>query len=78
VHGITADALSGTATVVEGAAARFGGVQVISPSRSHQTVRWQKRDQHVADYVATHPGTPQHIRIRGGEEGGAMVGSARL
>jgi hypothetical protein len=78
VHCITADALYGTATFVDGAAALCGGVQVISQLRSNQKVRVHKRDQHVADYFATHPGTPQHIRIRGGEEVGALVGSARL
>jgi hypothetical protein len=36
------------------------------------------RDQPVADYCATHPGTPYRIRIRGGEEVVALVGSARL
>src|SRR5262245_11839637 len=77
-HCITADALYGTATFVDGAAALFGGVQVISQLRSNQKVRVHKRDQHVADYFARHPGTPQHIRIRGGEEVRAMVGSARL
>jgi hypothetical protein len=75
---LTAEALYGTATFVEGAAALFGGVQVISQLRSHQQVRLHKRDQHVADDFATPPGTPQHIRIRGGEEVGALVGSARL
>jgi hypothetical protein len=78
VHCITADALSGTATFVDGAAALFDGVQVISQLRSHQNVRLQKRDQHVADYVVTHPGTPQPLRIRGGEAVVALVGSARL
>ena len=78
VHCITADALYGTATFVEGAVALFGGVQVLSQLRSHQKVRVHKRDQHVADYFAMHPGTPQHIRIRGGEAVGARVGSARL
>jgi hypothetical protein len=78
VHCITADALYGTATFVDGAAALFGGVQVISQIRSNQKVRLHQRDQHVADYFATHPGTPQPIRIRGGEEVVALVGSARL
>jgi hypothetical protein len=78
VHCITADALYGTATFVDGAAALFGGVQVLSQLRSNQKIRVHKRDQHVADYFATHPGTPQHIRIRGGEEVVALVGSARL
>jgi len=78
VHCITADALYGTAPFVDGAAALFGGVQVISQIRSNQKVRLHKRDQHVADYFPTHPGTPQKMRIRGGEEVVALVGSARL
>ena len=61
-----------------GASALFGGVQVISQIRSNQNIRVGKRDQHVADYFATHPGTPYTIRIRGGDEVVAMVGSARL
>jgi hypothetical protein len=56
----------------------FGGVQVISQIRSNQNVRVHKRAQHVADYFATHPGMPHRIRIRGGEEVIAIVGSARL
>jgi hypothetical protein len=75
--GITAEARDGTAAVGEGAAARFGGVQVRSPRRRHPTIGVQQRDQHVADSVATHPGTPPHIRIRGGEAVGALVGRAR-
>ena len=78
VHCITADALSGTALFVDGAAVIFGGVQVMAPIRSNQTVRLQKRAQAVADYVATHPGTPHTLRIRGGQEVVAIVGSARL
>ena len=56
----------------------FEGVQVISQIRSNRKVRVHKREQHVADYFATHPGTPHTIRIRGGEEVIAIVGSARL
>jgi hypothetical protein len=56
----------------------FGGVQVISQLRSNQKVRVYKREQYVADYFTTHPGTPQRIRIRGGEESAVLVGSARL
>jgi hypothetical protein len=78
VHCITAAALYGTAPFVDGASAMAGGVQVLSPLRSPQKVRLQQRDQHVADYVATHPGTPHTIRIRGGQEVVALVGSARL
>ncbi len=78
VHCLMADALYGTAPFVDGASAICGGVQVISQIRSNQKVRVYKRDQQVADYFAPHPGTPHTIRIRGGEEVSALVGSARL
>ena len=78
VHCIMADALYGTATFVDGASAMFGGVQVISQIRSNQNIRVGKREQHVADSFAAHPGTPQRLRIRGGQEVVATVGSARL
>src|SRR3989441_7721220 len=78
VHCVMADALYGTATCVDGASASFGGVQVISHIRSNQNIRVGKRDQHVADSCATHPGTTQRLRIRGGQEVVATVGSARL
>ena len=78
VHCITADALYGTAPFVDGASALFGGVQVLSQIRSNQHIRIGRRAQPVADYFATHPGTPHRIRIRGSDEVVAMVGSARL
>lgn len=78
VHCITADALYGTAPFVDAASALFGGVQVLSQIRSNQNIRIGKREQHVADYFATHPGTPQRICIRGAEERAARVSSARL
>ena len=78
VHCITADALYGTASFVDGASAIFAGVQVISQIRSNQNIRVHKREQHVADYFVLHPGTSQTLRIRGGEEVEAMVSSARL
>jgi hypothetical protein len=78
VHCIAADALYGTAPFVDAASALYGGVQVLSQIRSNQNIRIGKREQHVADYFATHPGTPQRICIRGAEEIGAMVSSARL
>ena len=78
IHAVMADALYGTATFVDGASTLFNGVQVLSQIRSNQNIRVGTRDQHVADYFATHPGTPYRIRIRGGEEVGALVGSARL
>jgi hypothetical protein len=73
-----ADALYGAAPFVDGASPLFGGVQVLSQARSNQNVRVHQREQHLADSCATHPGTPQTIRIRGGDERVAMVSSARL
>src|SRR5262252_4713200 len=78
VNCITADALYGAAPFVDGASAMFSGGQVISQIRSNQKVRLHKRAQNVSDYFATHPGTPHTIRIRGGQEVVAIVGSARL
>ena len=78
IHAVMADALYGTATFVDGASALFQGVQVLSQIRSNQNIRVGQRHQHVANYFATHPGTPYAIRIRGGVEVVAMVGSARL
>jgi hypothetical protein len=78
IHAVMADALYGTATCVDGASTLFNGVQVLSQIRSNQNIRVGTRDQHVVDYFATHPGTPYRIRIRGGEEVVALVGSARL
>src|SRR6266446_6857663 len=78
IHAVMTDALYGTATFVDGASALFGGVQVLSQIRSNQNLRVGKREQHVADYFATHPGTSHRIRIRGGEEVVAMISSARF
>jgi DDE superfamily endonuclease len=78
IHAVMADALYGTATFVAGASSLFNGGQVLSQIRSNQNIRAGTRDQHVADYFATHPGTPYRIRLRGGEEVGALVRSARL
>jgi hypothetical protein len=78
IHAVMADALYGTATFVDGASSLFNGVQVLSQIRGNQNMRAGTRDQHVADYFATHPGTPYRIRIRGGEEVVALVRSARL
>ena len=77
VHCIMADALYGTATFFDGP--RPCSVSCKSsrnPQQPEHSVG--KRAQHVADYFATHPGTPQRLRIRGGQEVVATVGSARL
>jgi len=73
-----AEALYGTATVVAGASALVRGGQVLAHIRSHQHRRVGQRAQPGADSFATHPGTPSAIRIRGGDEGVAMGGRARV
>ena len=78
VHCIVADALYGTAPFVDGASALFGGVQVLSQARSNQHIQVHQREQHLTDSFAAHPGTPQTLRLRGGDERVAMVRSARL
>ena len=78
VRCVVADALYGNATFMDGASAIFGGVQVIRQIRTNQKVRVYQREQHVADYFATHPGTPHKVCIRGAEDVAMIVGSARL
>ena len=78
VRCISADALYGAKSFVDGASSCFGGVQVISQIRGNQKIRLQQREQSVADYVQAHPGVPCRIRIRGGEEVQALMSSARL
>ena len=78
IHAGMAEALSGTATFVDGASALCRGGQVLSHIRSNQNMRVGKRAQPVAADLAPHPGTPSSLRIRGGAEVVAMVGRARL
>ena len=78
VPGVGAEALSGPGTLREGASTRGNGVQLIRQLRRNPKVRVYQREQPVAAYVATPPGTPQPLRSRGGEEVGAIRGRARL
>jgi len=75
---VLADALYGTAYFVDAASAICGGVQVISQLRRNQTVRFRNRTLSVQQYFERYPGVPQTLRIRGGREVRALVGSARL
>ena len=78
IKAVLADALYGTAHFVDAASATFGGVQVISQLRRNQTVRFRNRTLSVQQYFERSPGVPQTLRIRGGREVHALVGSARL
>ena len=75
---ILADALYGTQTFVDEASAIFGGVQVISQIKTNQNVRYRNRGIAVEKYFSSYPGTTQKIRIRGGKQQTATIGSARL
>ena len=63
---------------MDAASAIFGGVQVISQLRRNQTVRFRSRTLSVQQYFERSPGVPQTLRIRGGRDVHALVGSARL
>jgi hypothetical protein len=78
IKAVLADALYGTAQFVDAASATFGGVQVKSGLRRNQTVRFRNRTLSVQQYFERYPGVSQTIRIRGGREVRALVGSARL
>jgi hypothetical protein len=75
---INADTLYGTARFLDDASALFEKTQVISQLRSNQKVHFRNRELSLEDYFTSYPGTPQQIRLRGGEKITAIVGSARL
>jgi hypothetical protein len=75
---VNADCLYGTETFLDEASALFDQTQVISQLRSNQKVRFRNTEPSLEQYFSSHPGTPQKIRIRGGEEITAIVGAARL
>jgi len=78
ISAILADALYGTAPFVDTASATFDGVQVISQLRRNQKVRYRTQSLSVQQYFASHPGTRQSVRPRGGEPRTVWVSSARL
>jgi hypothetical protein len=78
VKAILADALYGAAEFVDRASAIFGGVQVASQLRSNQKIHFRGRGLAVEEFFRRYPGVPVKLRIRGGEEVGAMVSSARI
>ena len=77
VPGVVAETLYGTSPWGEAASAICEGGHVSPRVRRHQHLRVSPREPPGAASVATPPGTPQTIRIRGGDEMGAMAGRAR-
>jgi hypothetical protein len=75
---IAADALYGTEDFLDKASAIFGGVQVVSQLRSNQKVGFRGKLISVEKYFQIYDGSPQEIKIRGGEIIKANISSARL
>ena len=56
----------------------FDNIQVVSQLRDNQNIRFRTKEMSVSSYFSKFPGTPQKIKIRGGEKITVVVGSARL
>jgi hypothetical protein len=78
VNAVLTDALFGSRAFMAGASMRCADAQVISQLRGNQNVVSRRRKRSLDDYFAAHPGVAQRIRIRGGEDVMATIGSARL
>ena len=78
VKAVLIDAAFCTRTVLDDASRMGGQCQVMSQLRRNQTILFRNRIWSVEDYFRAYPGVPQRIRIRGGQEVTAVVGSARL
>ncbi|MDO9140676.1 MAG: transposase [Methylobacter sp.] len=79
INAILADALYGEAKFMDQASQLFDGAQVISQLRENQNIDYRGKKQNLKDYFTTiNPGVKVALRVRGGEEVKATVGSARL
>ena len=78
IRAVLADALYGTQAFLDDASAIFGGVQVISQLRKSQHVRFKTQEWSVETHFQKYSGAALPIRIRGGADQTATVGSARL
>ena len=74
---LLADALYATNPFMEQAAKLFD-TQVISQLHKNQNVRFRNKLISLEKYFTHYPGVPQNISIRGDEEVGVLVSSARL
>ena len=78
VKAVLADALFGSQAFMDKASRLCGQVQVISQLRNNQKIWFRNRKWSLTEYFNAYPGVPTRLRIRGGEEVDAVVGSARL
>jgi DDE superfamily endonuclease len=75
---IIADALYGNKLFFDGVTKSYSNSQIISQIRKNQNVLYRNKKIAVERYFSKRPGIPQKIRIRGGEEIIAIIGSARM
>jgi hypothetical protein len=78
VKAVLADAWFGTQPFLDEASRRGGQVQAISQLRANQNIRFRGREWSLTEYFHAYPGVSLRLRVRGGEEIEAVVGSARL
>ena len=78
VKAVLADAWFGTQPFLDEASRRGGQVQAISQLRANQNIRFRGREWSLTEYFHAYPGLSLRLRVRGGEEIEAVVGSARL
>ena len=78
INCIAADALYGTKIFFSGVSKFYPKAQFISQIKKTQNVLFRNRKMSVKNYFLKRPGVLQAIRIRGGKEIMATVGSARL
>ncbi len=78
IKAITADALYGSQEALELLTGIKENVQVISQLQKTQLVKFRGKEYSLAAFFKSYAGVPQRIRIRGGEEVEAIIGSARL
>jgi len=78
IKAVLADALFGTQDFMDKATHHTAKAQVISQLRENQKVRFRGREQSLEDYFTAHPGVPQCLRVRGGENIEVNISSARL
>ena len=78
IKAITADALYGNQESLDQLAGIKGNPQIISQLQKTQLIKFRGKKRTLTEFFQSYAGVPQRIRVRGGEEVQAIVGSARL
>jgi len=75
---VLADALYGQDDFISEASNIFGGIQVISQLRKNQKIQFGNKETRVDTHFSTYCETEQKVKVRGGEEVDAIIGSKQL